>query len=141
MMRRMVVCLSLSDVRESGQEEKKKKGKSKINQSRKWTLEQLSCSSSSRVRERDEHAERDTQHNTTAPRLRWGLANQRSEQPFFDFLFILVEGNVTMVGDASEPNIAYRVHRGQVTTDNMKPHVGGYACGMQRCYHDNLGAM
>ncbi|SOV06930.1 uncharacterized protein UDID_17970 [Ustilago sp. UG-2017a] len=52
-----------------------------------------------------------------------------------------VEGDITMVGDVSEPNRAYRVHGGQVTIDGTKPHVGGYTCGMHRRYHDNLGAM
>ncbi|SPC64033.1 related to retrotransposon protein [Ustilago sp. UG-2017b] len=52
-----------------------------------------------------------------------------------------VEGDVTMVGDVSEPNRAYRFRGGQVTIDGTKPHVGGYACGMHRRYHDNLGAM
>ena len=51
------------------------------------------------------------------------------------------EGDITMVGDVSEPNRAYGVCREQVTIDGMKPHVGSYACGMHRHYHDNLGAM
>ena len=52
-----------------------------------------------------------------------------------------VEGNITMVGDMLELNRAYGVCRGQVTIDDTKPHIGGYACGMHRHYHDNLGAM
>ena len=52
-----------------------------------------------------------------------------------------VEGDVTMVGDTSEPNRAYGVCRGQVTINGTKPNIGGYACGMHRHYHDNLGAM
>lgn len=58
--------------------------------------------------------------------------------PVYLQLFDTVEGDVTMIGDASEPNRAHKVRGRQVTIDKTKPHISGYVCGMHRHYHDNL---